>query len=255
MLPVYLVDASPMVVADGVWPVTATVSCPDAPGERVLGVAVVISSRKGGTLAWGHASLRVVSCVDGAVRDREYETYRLGSWNEALLRREHAGAAFVEGTYLSSQRGALVLFRNEHPVDHGWWRDLAHENRELWEVWLDLSPDELLGIARAADAWYATQRATMDAGLPLPERYVPWRRNCTAVLRDLLPALDPGSALPFRWLRAIEDEAALRVVHPSLHTWHVIGPGVDAVPRRRTWFRRHPSPDPSEVPAVARGPW
>jgi hypothetical protein len=234
--------------------VTAAVSCGDAP-DRVLGAAMVVSSRKGGTLVWGHASLRIVACVDGAVSDLEYETYRLGEWNEDLLRREHAGEPWVDGPYLATQRGALVLFRNVHPVDAGWFGDLARENRELWEVWLDLPPDALSALSVAADQWYRAQRETFRANGDLPERYVPWRRNCTAVLRDLLPALEPGSALPFAWLRALEGDAALRVVHPSLHLLHQLPADVHAIPRRRVTFRRSwPVPE-GRAGGAALGPW
>ncbi len=249
MLPSYVIDASPLAPAAA--PLASTARCE---GDEVLGVAVVVASRGLGTLAWGHASLRVVTCEGGAPRDVEYEAYRLGRWNERLLRLEHGGADYVSEGYLQAQRGGLVLFRNERPVDGGWFEQVERdENRDLWEVWLALPPERLLEVARGADTAYEQQRATFQAGGDLPERYVATRRNCTAPLRDLLPELDPGSALPFAWLRALEGDAALRVVHPSAHLLARAGAEGETPRRRVAWRRR---PELGDLgPRAAVGPW
>lgn len=255
MLPEYLVDASPFAVHAGARPVAAAVACGSAGvGEQVVGVAVVVASRKPGMLAWGHASLRVVACVDGEVSDREYEAYRLGAWNERLLAQEHEGEAFAADGSLAARRGSLVLFRNEAAVDGGWFAQVGEENRDLWEIWLDLPPERLAAVSAGARAWYDAQQETLASERPLPERYVPWRRNCTAVLRDLLPELDPGSALPFAWLRALEPEATLRVVHPSPHRLRALG-AADRTRRTRAVLPARATLDPASVPGRALGPW
>lgn len=243
MVPIlWTVDTSSFDAALGTWPVHSTVRCPEAPPDElhVLGVAVVVYSRKQATMAWGHASLRTLACVGGQVVDREYETYRLSAWNEAQLRREHAGEPFLEGDWLRTQRGALVLFRNEDPVDQAWYAHAQRRNREIYELWLDVPQEELDAVVRAAEAWHADQLVRMRAGTPLDERYLPWSRNCTTVLQRLVPpALQPGSALPFAWLRALEAGAERRVLYPSAHLlrrWSDAPPA--ETPRPRPLFRR-----------------
>jgi hypothetical protein len=241
---VWTVDLDSLGAAQGTWPVHAEVRCPEAPpgapvldGEPIvaLGVAAVFYSRKQGTMAWGHASLRTLYCRGGAVVDREFETYRLSAWNEEQLRYEHAGEPFLDDPWLRTQRGALVLFRNDDPVDRAFYAEAQAHNREIYELWLDLPQDELDAIVLAAEGWRARQLADLRAHVPQTERYVPWTTNCTSVLRLLPDELEPSSALPFAWLRALEDDARARVLHPSVHllrTW-------DGDPPAET-ERRHP---------------
>lgn len=211
--PLWQVDPSPMAAVGGTWPVSLASDCSGS--ELVpLGVAVVIYGRRSGASAYGHASLRVAWCEDGGFHDLEYEVYRLGAWNERMLRAEHAGEAWVEEA-VDEQRGAAVLFRVEHPVDGGWYRESMIDNREIYELWLDLPEERAVRLIREADAWYEGQRASLAAHEPLSPSYVLWSRNCTMVLRRLLPELDPGSALPFVWMRALEEDVPLRVMHPS----------------------------------------
>ncbi len=201
---------------------SSAVPCASDNGEpTTLAVALVVYSRKQITMAWGHSSLRIVRCVAGEVVDQEYETYRLGRWNESLLVEAHAGEDFAsDPAYLRTQRGSLVLFRNDDPVDAGWYRDAQGSNREIYELWLDLPPDALRAVAARAEDWYDTQLHTLRSREALGSAYVPWTRNCTTVLKQILPAgVHVDSALPFAWLRAHEAQAAGRVLHPSSHLW------------------------------------
>lgn len=207
------IDGTSLALNAGRWPMRRAEVCAEG-GTRTLGVAVVVYSRKQATMAWGHASLRVVRCVDEALQDFEYETYRLSAWNELLFREEHAGETFLDGPYLGEQRGALVLFRNVDPVDAGWYGDAQKRNREIYEVWLDRTEAELDAIALGAEAWYETQLAALRAGEPLVERYRPLSDNCTAVFQRLLGVEDPP-VMPFAWLRWAEGEARLKVLRPS----------------------------------------
>jgi hypothetical protein len=210
----WTIDGTSLALNAGRWPMRRAAICRGRRGTRTLGVAAVVYSRKQGTMAWGHASLRVVRCVDGALSDAEYETYRLSGWNEQLFREEHAGEAFLDGSYLREQRGALVLFRNPDPVDAGWYGDAQARNREIYEMWLDRRPAELDAIAAGAERWYDEQLATLRATRPLPERYRALTVNCTALFQRLLGVEDPPT-LPFAWLRRLSSGARLRVLHPS----------------------------------------
>ncbi len=236
--------------APGSWPVTTHTRCPepapDAPrlGGRpltTLGVAAVIYSRKQATMAWGHASLRATYCLGDEVVDVEYESYRLSAWNEAQLRHEHAGEAFLEGDWIRGQRGALVLFRNRDPVDGGWFADAQRHNREIYELWLDLDQAELDRIVLEADAAYEAQRERLRARQDLPMRYRALSTNCTWVLQRWLPdALTDGEDphLPFAWLRALEPSAARQVLHPSVHLVRRWGELPDQVDKPSPVFRR-----------------
>ena len=187
---------------------------------HTLGVAAVVYSRKQGTMAWGHASLRATYCLGEELVDVEYESYRMSSWNDAQLRHEHAGEPFLKGDWLHTQRGSLVLFRNRDPVDAGWFADAQRHNREIYELWLDLPREELDRIVIEADAWYEEQLAGLRAGRDLPLPYRPLSTNCTYVLQALLPAELTGGRdphLPFAWLRLLEETAKLRIVRPSAH--------------------------------------
>lgn len=248
------VDGSSLQVRRGEWPVRAAIACP-AVGTETLGVAVVVYSRKQGTMAWGHVSLRTVACVEGALEDREFETYALSRWNLRSFREEHAGEAFLEGEFLDRQRGALVLFRNLDPVDRGWFADAEDENREIYELWLDLPPEELERVRATAEQWYATQTGRLRAGDPLPERYRALSTNCTTVLARTLPYADPP-AMPFAWLRMLEERARMRVLHPSRHLvllWDGALP--DEVARPRPVFRRRGALPPELDVGAPIGPW
>ncbi|MBX2797067.1 MAG: hypothetical protein KTR31_05350 [Myxococcales bacterium] len=218
------VDATSLHLHRGTAPVATFAPCDaDAPEDeapRTLGVALVAYSKKQGTMSWGHASLRVVSCSGPELVDLEYETYRLSGWNEEQLRSEHRGEVFTRGDWLSSQRGALVLFRNRDPVDAGWYGDAQARNREIYEVWLDLSQEDLDAVAQRADAAYAEQLSRLRAGQDLPQRYDVVRRNCTWVLSSFLPQeLVRGAPItPFAWVRRLPpDVVRARVLHPSHH--------------------------------------
>lgn len=260
------VDGTSLAANLGRWPVHAALAETCAAGDRTVGVAIVVYSRKQGTMAWGHASLRTVRCVGGAVVDREYETYRMSAWNERLFREAHAGEAFLDGDYLKSQRGALVLFRNADPVDGGWFADAERHNREIYELWLPLPTETLDAIGRAADAWYDAQLVTLRARAPLPERYRALSTNCTTVLARLVgppDGRDRGPVLPFAWLRATEADT-LRVLHPShalVQRWSGLPEHVDARPRP-IWRRRGALPPGATadladglVDRAAVGPW
>lgn len=242
----WTVDPSAFVLEPGAWAVRSSVECP---ADAVLGVAVVVYSRKQLTMAWGHSSVRIRTCADGVPVDREYETYRLGRWNRRMLALEHAGEAFLQDeAYLDRQRGALVLFRTPDPVDAGWYAEAQDRNREIYELWLELPPAELDAIHAAAEGWYADQRAALRARRDLTERYVPWTVNCTTVLKRLVPPrLQVASALPFRWLRALEEGGGARVLHPSRHLWHTwrgVAPEVTTRPRPVFRARGGPRVDP-----------
>jgi hypothetical protein len=249
--PLYHLDPSPLLAEHGRRPVADTVRCEV---DGVLGAALVVSARKSGMTIWGHGSLRIVACADGSVRDLEYETYRLDAWNRDLLKLEHAGAPWLDR--LDDLDRAMVLFRNVDPVDAGWFGQTeTRENRDVLELWLDLPPERLARLADDAAAWYDDQRAVFASGGAIDGRYVPWKRNCTEVWRRLLPELDPGSALPFVWLRAHEDGARMRVLHPSLGSLARVTAWPGSRPRFRPVFRRHPEPTLEDLPTGALGPW
>jgi hypothetical protein len=221
----WVVDPSSLSPAVGRWAVRSAVDCPspapDDPvvqGQRLhtLGVAAVIYSRKQGTMAWGHASVRVLSCRDGQPHDAEYETYRFGPLNQGEIERVLAGQAVLDDApYLRAQRGALFHFRNDDPVDGGFFAQSHEGNREIYELWLDRDPDELDAMVVALEARLDEQQRRLDARQPLLGRYHWWSTNCTVPLQDLLG--HPEWAMPFRWLRELRDDARLRVLHPSEH--------------------------------------
>ena len=227
------IDASSLSHNAGRWVVSAAVDCEM---DRVIGVAVVVYSRKQLTMAWGHSSLRTIACEGGRLRDLEYETYRLSAWNERALLEEHEGEPFATPERLAPYRGALVLFRNEGPVEMGWYGDSEAHNREIYELWLDLPDRDLAEIVAAAEAWYEAQRETLREGGALEMRYRPLSTNCTTVLTRLLASPLEGDLgrppphLPF---------ARMRVLHPShalVARWEGLLPG--ELPRRpRPVFR------------------
>ena len=222
----WTVDATSLNLHRGSEPVESYVSCPD-PGTSLaqlrgkplttLGVAVVVYSRSHTTMTWGHASLRVIYCLDGEVVDAEFEAYRLSNWNESLLREEHEGEAFAEGPWLTGQRGRLALFRNDRPVDDGWYAEQQAANREIYELWLDLEQGEMDQVVISAEDAHQRQLRLLRARTDLPRRYnAPTRYNCTIVLSEHLPArVAPRNVVfPFAWLRELQP-TAVRVMHPS----------------------------------------
>ena len=252
------VDGSSLALNAGRWVVRAAVECPEA-GARTLGVAAVVYSRKQGTMAWGHSSLRTVRCRQGELLDREYEVYRLAGWNEQMFLDEHRGEPYADPEHLRQYRGALVLFRNPDPVDGGWFGEAQAHNREIYELWLDLPQQDLDRIAEQAERWYEEQRETLLAGGELAERYRALSTNCTAVLARLLSeplGLEHPPTLPFGWMRLLEERAFLRVLHPSHALAARWGQLPEVTPRPHPIFRRKgPLPVDLAVPTTPIGPW
>jgi hypothetical protein len=257
----WVVDPTPLGAASGRWPITSAVRCPaptaDAPvidGQALqpLGVAVVVYSRKQGTMAWGHASVRVLYCLGGQVVDREYETYRLSAWNEVEVRRAYVGEAFLDGHYLREQRGALFLFRNEQAVDGGWIGDALAHNREVYTTWLDLDPAEQAQVVLGLEAWHADQLAQLRALAPLTERYRALSTNCTAVLQRTLPEIGGRAHLPFTWLRRAAPTGTT-VLYPSHHLVKAWGgrPPSHVAQRPRPKFRRTAALDAETFEALS----
>ena len=249
----WIVDGTSLAPVRGQLPVSSHVSCPappdDAPKLRgralqTLGVAVVAYSKKQGTMAWGHASLRVLHCLDHELVDAEYEVYQLSGWNEAQLREEHKGETFASSDWLTTQRGKLVVFRNPEPVDGGWFAQSQADNREIYEVWLDLSADELDAVTLAMEGRVHDQLSLLRSREDLERRYVPWRANCTDVFGALPSALraEVGEPLtPFAWVRRLEAEGhvELKVLYPSHHLVRRWGGELPATSERRhPVFRR-----------------
>lgn len=174
-------------------------------------------SKAQGTMTWGHGSLRAVFCEGTTLHDIEYEVYRLSGWNEALLREEHEGEAFATDPWLTTQRGAKVLFRNQRTVDGGWFALNQRANREIYEVWLDWPQERLDAVVERAESAWMAQRDRLRAHEPLPERYHPITNNCTAVYEEFLDAGVGAPITPFAWVRRLQDDAALLVLHPSHH--------------------------------------
>ena len=245
----WTVDGTSLDEHRGTAPVASSVTCPapspDAPRLRgmaltVLGVAVVAYSKKQGTMTWGHASLRATYCLGSALHDVEYEAYRLSAWNEAQLRGEHAGETFAEEERLA-RRGDHVLFRNQNPVDGGWYAEAQAANREIYEVWLDLPQAELDTVVLRAEAAWEAQRARLRADVSLDRRFDWIGDNCTSVFSDFLPAeLDVGAPItPFAWVRRLESRARAQILYPSHHLvnrWRGVLP--TEVRRLRPVFRR-----------------
>jgi hypothetical protein len=239
------VDAS-SAVAPGAWAVQQALPC--SAHEGTLGVAAVVYSRKQGTMAWGHASVRAVGCRDGAPFDHEYETYAVtrGNWPE--IERVLAGDPVLEDDpYWRRQRGRIFAFRNDDPVDGGYYADSHARNREIYELWLDVTPAEADRMVEALEARLADQDRRIRARDDLEGRYGALSTNCTLPLQQLL---GQDWHLPFRWLRELEGQARLRVLHPSRHLLGRWGGVPERVERRpRPLFRRG-----GIVPAEAQGP-
>lgn len=257
----WVVDGTSLGVHYGREPVADSVRCPipeaDAPKLRgqpltTLGVAVVAYSKKQGTMTWGHASLRAVYCLDRTPTDVEYEVYRLSAWNEGILRQEHAGEAFAEGPWLSTQRGAQVLFRNAAPVDGGWFGDQQAQNREIYVSWLRLEPSERNRIVLEIEARWEAQREGLRAYADLPTRFRWIQDNCTSLFHVLPERLGVGRPItPFAWTRRLAPHTVLPVLHPSHHLVRRWGGRLPSrTGRHRPVFRRNRTLPRRVLPAL-----
>ncbi len=207
---------------------------------RTLGVAVVAYSKKQGVNTWGHASLRVIYCLDDVLFDAEFEVYQLARWNLDQLRSEHATEDFVDSPWLPEQRGKLTLFRNARPADTGWYAENQADNREIYEVWLDLSQPESDHVTMSVEGRHAEQLARLRAHVDLTRPYRAWRDNCTDVFHALPGSVTEATGFPltpFAWLRRLEaaDLVRARVLYPS---HHLVKSWDGALPA--TSSRRHP---------------
>ena len=252
------VDPTSLAPVVGDWVVHHSMRCPpppdDAPTLRgqslhTLGVAAVIYSRKQATMGWGHASVRALLCLDGEPHDVEYEAYRLGPGNMGEVERVLAGEDVLEDVaYLDSQRGALFRFRNDDPVDGGFFAASHSSNREIYELWLDPEQHDLDAMVLQLEGALDDQLQRLRTRAPLVGRYRVFSTNCTVPLQEVLG--HPEWAMPFRWLRELRDDAVLRVLHPSVHLARRWGSYPQAVRRPRPVFRRG-----GEVPSpVSRSP-
>jgi hypothetical protein len=183
--------------------------------EGSTGVAVEVYSRKGGRSTWGHLSVRFQGCRGGDFVDEEYEFYRFERTTpEVLAEWLPAADALRDPEWTRRQRGAMVVYRNDQPRDDGDFAAAAADNREIYELWLDLP-------AADRDAWWAAmesrwtdQIAQMDAHADLEGRYRPLTENCTAPARAFF---GEETALPHAWKRWLLDSGHVErtVVYPS----------------------------------------
>jgi len=190
--------------------------------DDVLGVAVVIYGRRPGRSRWGHISLRFLACEGGALRDVEFETSRVDRTTRPWL-----AAAFPEEDwhlaedFESLQRDRLILFRNEDPVDAGDYFEQLERNREIVELWTPWRGARAAEVLASLEADYSDQLAAFRAGEVVPrDRYRPLSTNCTQPVREAAAALGGvggvDSVFPFRWRRALVEQAGVTVVvHPS----------------------------------------
>ena len=179
--------------------------------------------------------MRAVGCLDGVPFDREYETYKFSPGNMGEVERVLAGEPVLgDAAYLRSQRGALFRFRNDDPVDGGFFAMSNAHNREIYEIWLPLDRSARDGMVVALEAELDEQLRRLRARESLDGRYGALSTNCTMPLQQHLGA---DWHLPFRWLRELQDDALLRVVHPSHHVlagWTTIP---ERIPRPTPIFR------------------
>ena len=240
--PGWWVDASSAAV--GAWSVRRALPCEAEDGA--LGVAVVVYSRKQGTMAWGHASVRAVGCRGGQPFDHEYETYAVSRGNWPEIQRVLAGDPVLDDrAYWKRQRSHLFAFRNDDPVDAGFYAEAHAHNREIYELWLDLTPEEAQEVVDQLEATLDEQARRLAAREELAGRYRALSTNCTQPIQQLLPG---GWHLPFRWLRELEGAARLRVLHPSRHLlgrWEEVPARVERRPH--PLFRRRRPTGPVEA--------
>ncbi len=200
--------------------------CADLPfGEHGVAAAIVIYGRRPGRSAWGHISLRVVGCRDGALRDVEFEATRLDGASIAWFQRLYPDEDWYSGPdFRRRERDRLILFRNEDPVDSGVYAQELMKNREIIEAWLPWTADETTAVLRTLDVEYAEQMANFRASQASDRpRYRAMSVNCTAPIQAALAAQSPDlvshpSAYPLHWLRQLETiDGVQLVVHASPH--------------------------------------
>ncbi len=201
-----------------------------ADGQRdgqTLAAAVVIYGRRPGRSGWGHASLRFLACADRALRDVEFEYYRLDATTADWFAQRYPDEDWHrDRSALRAQRGQMLVLRNERPVDGGWYRTELLKNREITEAWMPWSPALMGRLLAEQDARHEDQLARLRAGQPLDWiRYAAMGDNCTFHIREALAAaagappgsLD-GSVYPMTLLRRLEATPGVRlVVHPGAH--------------------------------------
>lgn len=192
----------------------------------VLAAAVVTYGRRPGRSAWGHTSLRFLACADGRLRDVEYEYYRMDASIERWFRAHHGSEAWTsDATYLRRQHGALVVVRNDRPVDGGFYAVELRKNREIIEAWMPWPPGLSATILAELDARHDAQLAVLRSRTDLDGyAYEPMGTNCTLHVREALaaaagrPGTWAGSVFPMTNLTLLEQTDGVRfVVHPSAH--------------------------------------
>jgi len=197
---------------------------------EVLAAAVVIYARDWGASLWGHSSVRFLICQGGALDDVEFEYYRFSPSSERFVRRMHGEERdcpmgegpydFVQDAdYLRSLQGTFFLHRNVRSIDCGHFTEQLSHNREIYEIWLPLSPQERAALyARNLDR-YNHQLDQLIAREPLEVRYGALTRNCTWHLRQDLPQVrSPAALFPMFILRTLlREPVELAVTYPSEH--------------------------------------
>ena len=197
---------------------------------EVLAAAVVIYARDRGASLWGHSSLRFVLCRGGALDDVEFEYYRFSPSSDRFIRRMHGedrGCPMGEGPYdfvddvdyLRSLRGTFFLHLNVRSIDCGHFSEQLSHNREIYELWLPLSPEERAELYDRNQARYQQQLDQLIAREPLEQRYGWMNRSCTWHLRQDLPQVRwPAGLFPMAILRSLlREPLELAVTYPSEH--------------------------------------
>lgn len=227
--PRYRVDLSSQRAATESFPVAHAghVRCADPPGgDGPFAVAVVVYGRRFGVSAWGHTSLRFLSCEDGQIEDVEVEYYRFGRGTATQLPARHPAEDFArDPNTRRAARGHLYILSNEYAVDGGHYARELDKNREIWEAWLDLPREEIAALWDRLDEREARQLERFRARAPLAEgRYVGLGRNCTVPVREAMALVEDTDTplargvFPYAILRRLErrDDVTF-VVHPSPH--------------------------------------
>ncbi len=197
---------------------------------QVLAAAVVIYARDSGPSLWGHSSLRFLLCRGGVLDDREFEYYRFSPSSAKFLRRMHGEDRdcpmgdgpydFVDDEdYLRSLEGSFFLHMNVRAVDCGHFSEQLSHNREIYELWLPLPPEERDALYARNQGRYDQQLQRLIAREPIEERYGALGRNCTWHLRQDLPQVRwPAGVFPIAILRTLlREPVELAVTYPSEH--------------------------------------